>query len=132
MVSELRKRTPDSQVSRWVATIAPENRFLSVLTVGEIRRGIERVRGQDPRQADALGAWLSTVLVEYESRLLPVDLPVVERWGRIPARQSVPTIDALLAATALEHGLTVASRNTRDIARTGAPTVDPWGTISPG
>lgn len=131
-MSELRKRAPDPSVTAWIATVSPEDRFLSVLTIGEIRRGIERIRSQDPAQADALASWLSMLLVDFEHRLLPVDLPVAERWGTISAGPSLPTIDALLAATALEHGLTVASRNTRDLDRTGVPVVDPWEPTATG
>ena len=127
-MSELRKRTPDPSVAAWVASVPAADRYLSVLTVGEIRRGIERLRGRDPQQADTLDAWLVTLLAEYESRLLPVDLSVVDRWGRMAPAEPLPSVDALLAATALAHGLTVATRNTRDIGRTGVSVLDPWGT----
>jgi toxin FitB len=97
-----------------------------VLVVGEIRRGIERRRVRDVPQARVIEAWLQTLLGEYTTRILPVDLAIAERWGRITAGTPIPTADALLAATALEHDLIVATRSTRDFHPTTVATVNPW------
>ena len=125
-MSELRKRTADPRVANWIAEVPPEDRYLSVLVVGEIRRGIERLRPRDRTQATVLDAWLGTLLGEYTTRILPINLEIAERWGHISSAAPLSTADALLAATALEHDLTVATRNTRDLIPTGVATVNPW------
>ena len=94
--------------------------------MGEIRRGIERLRGRDDAQAKALSDWLATLIGEYATRVLPVDLAIAERWGHLTASDPLPIADALIAATALEHHLTVATRNVRDMKRKGVAAVNPW------
>lgn len=105
--------------------------FLSVLTLGEIRRGIEIVARSDHAQAAALERWRRRIVAAYADRILPVSEAVAEEWGRIQAIRSVSTIDSLLAATAVAHGLTLVTRNVRDFAGTRAVLLDPFAAPSP-
>lgn len=131
VVSELMKPRPNRHVTEWVETTAEELMHLSVMTIGEIRRGIDLIDEDDPRRA-ALQSWLDRDLrVRFADRLIAFDEHVAERWGQLEAvarrqRRTLPTIDAQLAATALHHGLTFATRNTADIRATGVPVFNPW------
>jgi predicted nucleic acid-binding protein len=128
VISELRKgpRT-DPNVARWFAGVAEEDIHLSVLVVGELRRGIERVRGRDPRQAGALEAWLRQVLREHAQRVLPVDFRVAEQWGRLESLRSASVIDTLMAATAQVFDLVLVTRNVKDVSWTGVSCFNPFG-----
>jgi predicted nucleic acid-binding protein len=127
VVSELRKgRRADTRVVEWFAGIADEEIHLSVLVVGELRRGIERLRGRDARQAGALEAWLREVVRTHAERILPVDSRVAEQWGRLAARRSASTIDTLMAATAQVFDLTLVTRNVKDVAWTGVSWLNPF------
>ena len=129
VVSEALRPRPDARVIAWLR--ANEARaWLSVVTIGEIEAGI---RGApDPRRAESLRAWLDEVLIpQFAHRLLPIDLAVARHWGErtAAARASgtpVGAVDALIAATAAQHGLAVATRNGRDFAQLGVALVDPW------
>lgn len=131
VVSELMKPRPSRKVVSWVGATPEELMFLSVITIGEVRKGIDLLAFDDLRRP-ALQGWLDRGLrVRFAGRLLPFDDGVAERWGQLEAiakkqRWTVPTIDAQLAATALHHGLTFVTRNTADIAHTGVPMFDPW------
>lgn len=100
---------------------------MSVLTVGEIRQGIEQLRGRDALRAETLAQWLTGLSRAYADRVLPVDLAVAEEWGRLRATASrtVPVIDALLAATAKVHGLTLVTQNDRDFKGLGVSVLNP-------
>jgi toxin FitB len=127
VVSELRKgQRCNPNVASWFATIDDDALYLSVLVVGEIRLGIERARPRDPMKATSLEAWLESLIAEYAERILPIDRSVAETWGRLSAIRPIPTVDGLLAATVLVHNMTLATRNTRDIADTGARLIDPF------
>ena len=127
VVSELRKRERcDAGVAGWMAAADPDSLFLSVLVIGEIRRGIERVRRRDPATAEVLERWLTRLFETHADRILPVDRQVAEAWGRLDAAASLPTVDGLLAATALVHDFTLVTRNVRDFARTGVACLDPF------
>lgn len=126
VVSELRRRSGSRDVRAWVASTSPSERFLSVLTVGEIRSGIERRRRRDAGAATTLDAWLASLIVEHEGRILPITLGVAERFARLTVPDPLAFVDGHLAATALENGLTLVTRNTCDLARTGVPLLDPW------
>lgn len=127
VVSELRKgRRADANVRAWFRDVDPDALFLSVLVVGEIRRGIESRRRRDRAAATALDRWLASLTSSYGDRILPVTVEIAAVWGLFNASASLPVIDSLLAATAHVHGLTVVTRNTGDIARTGVPVVDPF------
>lgn len=100
--------------------------FLSVLVVGEIRNGVEKLRRRDGAAAAALEGWLEGLVASHGDRILPVDRRVAEEWGRLASRRSLPAVDALMAATAIVHGLTLVTRNVRDVSGTGAAVLDPF------
>lgn len=127
IVSELRRKQPEPRVLRWFEQVSDDKLYLSVLTIGEIRRGIERLT--DPAQRRRLTDWLEGTLFPWlGSRLLPVNLAVAEQWGRLcsAAGRPLPTIDSLLAATALEYNLTLVTRNLGDFDLPGIRVINPW------
>jgi predicted nucleic acid-binding protein len=126
VVSELRKAAPDPNVLAWHAKHAGAEVFLSALLVGEVRRGIERIRGRDPKQADVLERWFAGLLSTYRSRILPVTAEVAQEWGRCNVNDPVPVVDGLMAATAKVHDLTLVTRNVADVARTGVAVANPF------
>lgn len=127
VLSELRKeRRCDAGVRQWLEGAVAEELFISVLVLGEIRQGIERIRPRDPAQAQALEKWLAWVSTEFADRMLPVDEKVADQWGRLDFHQPVPVLDALLAATALVHGLTVVSRDDEGFRNTGVRVINPF------
>jgi hypothetical protein len=115
------------QVARWWASIADDELFLSVLVLGEIRKGIELVRPRDSAKALALEQWLGAVVTAFAGRILPVDQAIADEWGRMNAPRSRPTIDSLLAATAKVYDLTLATRNVADVQNAGARVLNPFG-----
>jgi toxin FitB len=127
VVSELRKgKRAQASVSAFIAAVPDEDLFLSVLVVGELRQGIAGIRGRDPASAAQLNRWLHALVEGYADRILPVDLAVAELWGELNVPKPLPAIDGLLAATAIVHDMTLATRNTRDVARSGARLVNPF------
>jgi len=127
VLSELRKGPRGNENVRvWISSVADEEMYLSVLVVGEIRRGIDVIRRRDARKAAALEHWLRRLIVDHGERLLPIDVAIADEWGRLSAARSSPVVDTLLAATARVHGLTLATRNVRDIAWTGVSFVNPF------
>jgi toxin FitB len=100
--------------------------FLSVISIGEIERGIARQRTTDSAFAGALAAWLDRVLTLYGERVVPFDLRTARRWGALSAALGNDSADLMIAATALEHGLAVVTRNVSDFERTGATVLDPF------
>ncbi len=127
IISEVRKGTTcDPNVAAWWQSIEDADVYLSVLVLGEIRKAIERARADDVARARALETWLSTLVRSFSERILPIDQTVADEWGRMSAKRSVSTIDALLAATAKVHGLTLATRNVADIADLGAKVINPF------
>jgi predicted nucleic acid-binding protein len=129
VISELRKgKRANPGVVSWFASLADEEVFLSVLTLGEIRRGIESIRRRDAAAATALESWLGRISEAHRDRIVPVDRAMAEEWGRMNAPDPLPVVDGLLAATAKVAGLTLATRNTGDIARSGVSFFNPFGT----
>ena len=127
VLSELRSRNADAKVAAWVQARPRQSLYLSVLSLGEIRKGIEGVA--DPAFRQTLTDWLEVELPNYfVGRLLGIDGPVADRWGRVQAgaRRTLPVVDGLLAATALHHDLMLVTRNARDFAGLGMQLVDPW------
>lgn len=130
VLSELRRKQPDANVVAWLQQRPRQSFYLSVLTLGEIRKGIARLNGpQDASRRTVLIDWLEQELPTYFlGRMLPIDAPVADRWGRLQsdAGRPLPAIDGLLAATALQHHLTLVTRNVRDFAGLCPDIVDPW------
>lgn len=127
VISELRRKQPDRGVVEWLEQRPAAALHLSVLTVGELRKGIETV--EDPRRKAALVDWLEIELPAFfHGRILPIDHEVADRWGRIvaDANRPLPAIDSLIAATASFHGLTLVTRNVRDFAGLPIDALNPW------
>lgn len=127
VISELRKGPRcDDAVATWWRSIDAGDVYLSVLTIGEIRRGIESVRRRDSQAAAALESWLHRVAEDHQDRILPITRDIAEEWGRLAVPDPLPVIDGLLAATAKLRGLTLVTRNVADVARTRISTLNPW------
>ena len=127
VLSELRKRERcHASVRQWFATVEDDAVFLSVLVVGEVRRGIELIRRRDAVTARALDRWLRGLERRFEERILPVTAEICDRWGRIGLEQPLTPIDGLLAATALHHDLILVTRNATHAKRSGADVLDPF------
>ena len=127
IISELHKGPRcDPNVASWFRRARDDELFLSVLVIGEIRQGIERIRTRNPRRAQALETWIDELRESFDDRILPVDERVAQRWGRMNARVLLPVIDSLLAATADAHGLTLVTRNVKDVARSGVRFLNPF------
>lgn len=125
-LSELRRRQRDPMAVAWFERQRTADLFLSVISIGEIERGIARQRTIDPAFADALAVWLDRVLTLYGERVVPFDLRTARRWGALSARIGNDSADLMIAATALEHGLTVVTRNLSDFERAGVAVLDPF------
>lgn len=127
IVSELRKGPACHEgVAAWIDGVDDADLALSVLVVGEIRRGIDAVRRRDARRAGRLEHWLTGLLADHAERILTVDRPVAEEWGRLSAIRSGSVVDLLMAATARVHGLTLVTRNVRDVEWTGVAVLNPF------
>ena len=127
VVSELRKgKRADGNLRSWFAGLPEHDIHLSVLVLGELRRGIEAIRGRDATQAVALERWLKELSAAHADRILPVDAPVAEQWGRLTATRPASVIDTLMAATALVHGLVLVTRNVKDVRWTGVSCLNPF------
>jgi len=128
VVSELRKKARGNpRVQRWFSQTSGNALFISVLTVGELRSGVERIRRKDQVAAASLEKWLQSIEKQMTGRILPLTKSIAERWGYLNSRDPLPVIDGLLAATALEHGLTLVTRNVRDVERTEVSLLNPFG-----
>lgn len=131
VISELVRPRPELKVKAWVTATDESLLYLSVLTLGEIRKRIVSLR--DAARRATLEAWLdSDLALRFAGRVLPIDQAVADRWGRLGAKAGpkalIPVIDGLLAATALHYDLTLVTRNTKNIVVTGVPTFNPWTT----
>lgn len=126
ILSELRKGDRgDRGIRAWFDAATDGELFTSVLVLGEVRRGIESIRRRDVPSALALEQWLTRLVTTFEDRVLPIDQKVADRWGALNVRDPVPTVDGLLAATALVHDLVLVTRNVRGVASTGVRVLDP-------
>jgi toxin FitB len=126
VVSELRKRSPDPYVLTWYQSLSSAEIFISALTIGKIRQGIERLRRKDRARADRLEHWLSGLQLTYQDHIVAIDAGIADEWGRMNVPGPLPVIDGLLAATARAHGWTLATRNTADLASSGAALFNPF------
>ena len=126
VLSELRRRHPDPHVLAWYATVTSAEIFISALTIGEIRLGIERLRRKDSVQADHLEYWLRGLQATYSDHIVDVNSRIAEEWGRLNAGDPLPVIDGLLAAAAQARGWTLVTRNTRDLERSRVALLNPF------
>lgn len=127
IISEVHKgERCNTAVAAWWASVGEHELWLSALILGEIRKGVELARRSDPAKAAALEAWLEAVVAGFGDRVLGIDTPVAEEWGRMNAIRPVSVIDALLAATAKVHGLTLVTRNEADVAGLGVEVLNPF------
>jgi predicted nucleic acid-binding protein len=127
VVSEARRKTPDSGVIQWLSQRPAATLYLSVLTLGELRKGIDSLG--DEHRRGLLRDWLEVELPAFFiGRILPVDAAVADTWGRLlaSAGRSLPSIDSLIGATAARHGMSVVTRNAKDYAGLGITVINPW------
>jgi toxin FitB len=127
VISEVRKgERCDPRVAIWYNGTSDNELYISVLTIGEIRKGVECIRPRDPAQAKALEHWLDLVQNAFVDRILPIDATIAQEWGRMSAKRAVPVIDSLLAATAKANDLVLVTRNDADIAGLGVKALNPF------
>jgi predicted nucleic acid-binding protein len=126
ILSALRRRVRHPEAVAWLEAQRTVNLHLSVVTIGEIERGVAQQERRDPSFAEELARWLDLVLAWYGDRILMVDIPTARRWGRLSAALGHAGADLLIAATALEHGLIVVTRNVRDFEPTGVEVLNPF------
>ena len=128
VISETRKGTRcDPHVAAWAAGVDPNKLFISVLVLGEMRRGAELLRRKhDIAQAASLDAWIAVTARDFGDRVLVVDDKIADAWGVFMARRPLPIVDGLLAATAIVHDLTLVTRNIKDVHGTGVRTLNPF------
>ena len=127
VISELRKgERCDANVQAWYAGVGETDIFLSVLVLGEMRRGIERIRRRDTERTIVLERWLEEIALMFAGRILPVDDMIADLWGRTYYVRNVPVVDGLLAATAMAHNMTLVTRNVADVEGLGARVLDPF------
>ncbi len=132
VISEVRKGArANPAVRAWFHAHAGEAHFLSVLTLGEIRKGIEQIRAKDSDKASALENWLSEIIAIFEGRILGIGLNDAQTWGHLSSVEKLPEVDGLIAATARVHGLLVVTRNVHDYALSGVKVVNPWQFTGP-
>ena len=126
VLSEVRRPRGDANVKRWISSLPARDLYISVLTLGEVRRGIGLLGRRDRAQAEIYEAWLTTVLRDYEDRILPVDAEAAEEWGRLNVPDPISIVDGLMAATARVMNMTFVTRNTSNVARTGVRLLNPF------
>lgn len=126
VLSELRKNSRNPRIADWLSSTPSADLFLSVVTVGEVEKGIARQRRLNPDFAEKLASWLDAILQSYNDRIIAVDVRIARRWGQLSDAIGHSGADLLIAATALEHGLTVATRNVRHFEPTKVAVFDPF------
>ncbi len=131
VLSALRRRERYPEVARWMSKQRAADLYLSVVSVGEIERGVIRQQRSNPDFARTLALWLDSVITLYGEHILGVNMAIARRWGQLSARIGNDSADLLVAATALEHGLSVVTRNVRHFQPTGVDVVDPSASASP-
>ena len=130
VLSALRRRERYPQVARWMSRQRAADLYLSVVSIGEIERGVIRQQRSNPDFARTLALWLDSVITLYGEHILGVNLAIARRWGQLSARIGNDSADLLVAATALEHGLSVVTRNVRHFQPAGVEVVDPSASAS--
>ena len=126
VISEVRRKRPDARVLSWLRRADPASLCISVLTLGEIAKGAAQCAVRDRARAAIYYRWLDQVRSNYADKTIGIDADIAEAWGRLAARRVFPVLDGLLAATALVRGMTLVTRNERDMADAGIPVLNPW------
>lgn len=126
IISETRKSRAHPKVLSFLSSVPGGSLYLSVLTLGELRRGVTLRKAKDARTAKALAAWVDGLEISFSDRILPIDARTASLWGELSAQRSVPVVDTLLAATAMVHQLVLVARNTADVEDTGVAVLNPW------
>lgn len=122
----MQRPRPEPRVAAWLNGNDASDLRISVLTLGELLKGAVQIERRNPQRGVNLRRWLDTVRADYGDCVLDVDAAIAETWGNLAAVRTLPVVDGLLAATALVHGLTLVTRNARDVAGTGVEVLDPW------
>lgn len=126
VLSEHTRPRPDRRVMQWFETVPEDSLFLSIITIGEIHRGIEKLKRTDRNRAKQLNIWLSHLLGTYRDRILNLSLETAFVWGKLTAEHPQYYHDAFIAATALAQSMTVVTRNVKDFTPLGVELVNPW------
>jgi predicted nucleic acid-binding protein len=126
LLSELRKKERHPGVTAWLSDKPDGELFISVVSVGEIAKGIAQQDKRDKAFAGTLKQWLEKLLLLYNERILPVDIPIAKRWGEMCVQAQCVGADILLAATAIEHNLSIVTRNEKHFSATGVKIINPW------
>ncbi len=126
ILSAIRRKQRDPNLEKWLNSIQSADVYLSVVTIGEVERGIIQQRRMNPEFAEELQRWLDTILLSYEQRILPMSVSIARRWGQLSGELGHNNADLMIAATALEHNLTVATRNTRHFEPTPVSLINPY------
>jgi len=126
VVSQTRKKKPDAGVAAWLEAVPTEELYISVLVLGELKKGAALIRRKDPRAAESLENWIQGIRDQFSARILPVDEEVAAIWGELNAIRPLPVVDALIASTARAHGMTVVTGNEADISGLGVFVINPF------
>ncbi len=126
ILSAIRRKQRDQNLEKWLLSINSLDVYISVVTIGEVERGITQQRRNNPEFAEDLQRWLDTILQRYQQRILPLSISIAQRWGRLSAELGHNSADLMIAATALEHNLIVATRNTRHFEPTLVGLINPY------
>jgi predicted nucleic acid-binding protein len=126
VLSELRKKERNFGVTAWLSDKLDKELFISVVSIGEIAKGIAQQGKQDKVFAATLRQWLEKLMLVYRERILPVDIPVAKRWGELSAHANNSGADTLIAATAIENGLSIVTRNEKHFSLPGVTIINPW------
>ena len=126
ILSETRKKQADERVMSFLSDAEPSALFVSVLSLGELRKGVALKTRSDADAAKRLGAWVDGLEFSFGERILGIDAAIARQWGELSAQRSRPVVDTLLAATALVHKLTLVTRNINDVHDLGVKLLDPW------
>ena len=128
ILSETRRKQPDPRVTSFLASTDDSALYISVLSLGELRKGIAIKQRTDPTSARQLTTWVDGLELGFADHILPIDAAVAQLWGTLSADRPRPVIDTLLAATAIIHNLTLVTRNTADLRGIKVPILNPWTT----
>ena len=126
VLSETRKAAMNPMVHAFLSEVNPDSLYVSVLSIGELRKGVESKRQSDPTMADRLLLWVDAMEHNFSDRILPISMDIAKVWGQLSADRSRPVIDTLLAATAIVHDLVLVTRNVKDFQGIPISTFDPW------